>query len=233
MSLHIQRYQALLEQIKQQWLQSKETNLLTSQSKPPSLCVVSKNQSAETIHELYLTGCRDFAENRLQPFLIKKQQLDNIGAKDIKWHFIGHLQSNKLAKLVGQVDFFHSVDTFILALKLDHYALTKKIKVKIFLQVNISGETSKQGLGPDEWRSHLAILKELEGVQIVGLMTMAPYDCEPLALMSFFSKMKELSLEFNKVLPQCTELSMGMSQDYQKAIDAGSTMLRLGSALFQ
>jgi hypothetical protein len=180
-----------------------------------TLVVVTKNHSIDEIMQVYNEGCRDFGENRLQEALPKIEALP----KDIRWHFIGSLQRNKVNKVVENFSFIHSIDSLPLAEKI---AATGK-KIPCFLEVNTSGETSKHGFTIEECEK----LPKMEGIEIVGLMTMAPLTDDKRVIRSCFSKLRllkeKLGLKF---------LSMGMSHDWRIALEEGATHLRIGSAIF-
>lgn len=182
------------------------------------LVVVTKNQPLSKILEVYQEGCRDFGENRIQEALGKME----VAPQDINWHFIGTLQKNKVNKAIGKFSLIHSVDSFELAEK-----LSKKTEESILLQVNTSGESSKHGPSIEEWRPYLESLFCLPHIKILGLMTMAPLTEDTKIIRQTFRKLRQFGEELK--LPQ---LSMGMSHDYEIALDEGATIVRVGSAIF-
>lgn len=184
------------------------------------LIVVTKNIPVESIQSVYELGCRDFGENRVQEALPKIEEM----ADDIRWHFIGTLQKNKVKKVVGRFDLIHSVDSFELAQEISKQG----IDTKILLQVNTSGEESKQGFSPGEIEKKLPLIQKLPFVQVQGLMTMAPLTENVAEIRSCFRSLRELRDRHG-----LQELSMGMSHDYMMAIEEGATMVRIGSAIFE
>lgn len=194
------------------------------------LLAVSKTFPAEYIKTLYDYGIRDFAESRLQELEPKAAGLP----KDIKWHFIGHLQSNKVKKVVPLVSVIHSVDSVSLLDKIDRTAADSKHKVDCFLEFNPGGEDSKTGAdmqSADEIFERAAKCSEF--CNVCGIMGMAPLDADDDTNRAAFKKLRELldyaNSKFNLNLNQ---LSMGMSGDYEIAISEGSTIVRIGSAIF-
>ncbi len=182
---------------------------------PPRLIAVSKFEPLEALQVLYEAGCRDFAESRVQEALLKKAALPT----DIRWHLIGHLQSNKVNKAVGAFSLIHSVHNHELLAQI----ASKKLHQPVLLQVNTSGESSKQGLTVTEWEKY----PYPEGVVVRGLSTIAPSTSDTTEIRSCFKKLKEAAN--NAGLP---ELSMGMSNDWKIALEEGATFLRIGRHLF-
>lgn len=195
------------------------------------LICVSKSVNTEKTIQVIECGVIDLAENRVDKLLEKKQDLSEYN--DLKWHFIGNLQRRKVKEIINEIDYFHALDNMKLAEEIQKRA---KQEIKCFVQLNVSGETSKQGLSPDEL---LEFVKELAGfdkIKIVGLMTMAPIDATEEQLHNYFFKMKSLQNEViskNLEHAPCCELSMGMSQDYEIAVEEGATFIRVGSAFFK
>lgn len=187
------------------------------------ILVVSKHRSLEDILELYEAGVRDFGENRLPEALEKMARAPD----DIRWHFIGNLQSKKVAKVVGYFHAIHSVDSFNLAELISKVSLKEGLQTQVYLQVNTSGEEAKSGDSLDAWRGMMGELRALPNLDIKGLMTMAPFIDDEVVIRECFSKLREFRDELS-----LKELSMGMSQDYQLAIEEGTTCLRLGSLVF-
>ncbi|MCP5469801.1 MAG: YggS family pyridoxal phosphate-dependent enzyme [Chlamydiales bacterium] len=184
------------------------------------LVVVSKGRSIEEIQRLYDAGERDFGENRLPEAFEKMEALP----KDIRWHFIGKIQSKKVSRVVGRFYLIHSVDTPDLVEKI----AAKGQNDAILLQVNASGEGSKSGLSPSQWEEHLERLLALSGVELKGLMTMAPFTEDEECIRSCFASVHALAQKWK--LP---ELSMGMSNDYEIALEEGATIVRIGTKLFE
>lgn len=195
-----------------------------------SLVVVSKFQDLNRIMEVYQEGGRLFGESRVQEALLKLDE----APKDISWHFIGNLQKNKVAKIIGKFALIHSVDSFDLAKKISEESLKLNLKSSILLEVNTSGELSKHGLTVDEVRACFKSFLNLKGVEIKGFMTMAPMTEDKEVIRNTFRTLKEVKNEIehqnNMILPH---LSMGMSNDYLIAIEEGATLLRVGSLIFK
>lgn len=189
------------------------------------LVVVSKGQSVEDILECYNAGARDFGENRLEEFFLKKEKLP----KDIRWHMIGTIQSKKVPKLMGQFDLIHSVDSLELAQKID----SKGVRTKILLEANTSGEASKHGLTAEEWAGCYNQIKNLKNVIVEGLMTMAPLTEDTGIIRSCFKNLRKLRDELSSRGRPLTHLSMGMSHDWRIALEEGATILRIGTSIFK
>ncbi len=203
---------------------------------PPAvkLVAVSKFHPAEAIEAAYTAGQRVFAESRPQELAAKAVALPN----DIEWHFIGHLQTNKLKMVVPYASLIHSVDSRRLLLEINKYAVGKGLRVNCLLEMFIAQEESKQGFSKDELLDLVSELAEnpLDGVEICGLMGMASFTedeakirSEFLTLSQTFNEIKE---RFSNAFPKFTELSIGMSNDYKIAIECGSTMVRIGTRIF-
>lgn len=188
---------------------------------------VTKYVSDETALEALEAGVTNIGENRAEEGLRKMEALNRRGT----WHFIGTLQSRKVKDVVTKFDFIHSLDRLSLAKEIQKRA-TKK--VKCFVQVNVSGEESKHGLALPDVISFINELQQFPSIEVVGLMTMAPNVENPEETRTFFRKLKELQKDVQALqLPYapCLELSMGMSNDYQIAIEEGATYIRLGTSL--
>lgn len=196
-----------------------------------TLIAVSKNHSIDKVLEAREAGCFDFGENRLQEALSKIEE----APKDIRWHFIGSLQKNKVRKVVGRFYLIHSVDRLDLAQKISDVSLEMGVVSNILLQVNISGEKSKQGMKKKELSDNLSSLIEMKGIHLQGLMTMAPLTDDTSVIRSCFSGLREFRDELkirSKEALSLQHLSMGMSGDYLIAIDEGASFVRIGSILF-
>lgn len=205
-------------------------NSLTN--KGVQLIAVSKGRTEEEIRTLYDQGIRDFGENRVQEFLAKVPLLP----EDIRWHFVGHLQRNKVKSIVQlpQLALIQSVDSLRLAEKIHQEAQKAHRQMPVLLQVNIAREPQKYGFSPESLLEAFSELQTMSGLRIKGLMMMAPFTEEPEEVRRYFRATRELaqSLRAEKQIA-LEELSMGMSQDYQVAMEEGSTMIRLGRILFQ
>ncbi|MGK5595019.1 MAG: YggS family pyridoxal phosphate-dependent enzyme [Parachlamydiaceae bacterium] len=196
-----------------------------------SVVAVSKTHPLEKILPVYEDGCRDFGENRIPEVLEKKAEAPS----DIRWHFIGTLQKNKINKAVGQFALIHSVDSFDLAKKIAEVSERQNVITPILLQVNTSGEVTKHGLSPEDWDACFDKLQGLAHLELQGLMTMAPFTEDKTVIHKTFSKLrvfKETLLPRIDNKNQFIHLSMGMSHDYAIAIEEGATLLRIGSILF-
>lgn len=190
-----------------------------------TLVAVTKNQTIEDVMSLYDVGCRVFGESRLQESESKIAAMP----QDCVWHLIGTLQKNKVRKAVEHFSVIESVDTFSLAEKISAVSVEQGKRVPVLLQVNTSGEISKHGLSPEDWKKVVVDLLQLPGIQLEGLMTMAPLTHDRLLIRQCFVRLKSLRDQLPGIGP---ELSMGMSQDYREAIAEGATLLRVGSLLF-
>jgi pyridoxal phosphate enzyme (YggS family) len=193
------------------------------------LVAVSKTHPPELIREAFEAGQRAFGESRVQDALPK---LDALPA-GIEWHFIGHLQTNKIRKVVARFALFHGVDNENLAAQINRIAGELGVTANVLLEVNVSGEESKFGFAPENLPAALQILAPLPFLRIRGLMTMAPYSNNPEEARPFFAKLRELR---NRLASQTglplSELSMGMSGDFEQGIAEGATIVRVGSAIF-
>ena len=203
---------------------------------PPNvqLVCVSKFNPNDSIIEAYETGERVFGESKVQELCGKHESLP----KDIDWHFIGHLQTNKIKYLVPFVSLIHGVDSFKLLSEIDKQAAKAGRRVNCLLQVHIAREETKFGFSADELLEMLSVCdwKHLENIQICGLMGMATYTDNREQIRAEFRSLKTL---FDKAKsayfasePSFCELSMGMSDDYRLAIEEGSTLVRVGSSIF-
>ena len=193
------------------------------------LLAVSKTFSIENIFEAYSYGQRMFGENKIQELEDKVPKLP----KDIEWHLIGHLQSNKVAKAVELADYIHSIDSKKLILRIDRIAKEKNKKQKTLLELNISQEDSKFGLHIKDIEDCVTTALKCRNLELVGLMTMAPYEAEETELNRIFSTLRierdKLEQKYRIKLP---ELSMGMSSDFKTAIANESTIVRIGTVIF-
>lgn len=200
---------------------------------PVTLVAVTKNVGIASIEEAFRSGVTEFGENRVQDALEKQQHVPPHMADKIHWHLIGHLQTNKVKKVIGKFELIHSVDSFHLAQEISTQAQEKSQVQPVLLQVKIIDDPTKSGFHPDELKGRFAELLALPGVRIDGLMTMAPLTEDTAVWQSSFCGLKELrdelSARFGVALK---ELSMGMTQDWQEAVKCGSTMIRLGRAVF-
>ncbi len=194
------------------------------------LVVVTKNQNLEDIQKLYELGQRDFGENRVQELLTKYEALP----KDIKWHMIGHLQSNKVKYITPFVHLIHSVDSIGLATEIDQQAQKCNRTVSCLLQVKIAIEQNKYGVSQDEVAEALSAVKNLQNINIKGFMGVATNTTDENQIRNEFRIICELKDQFkkSKLLAINSQLSLGMSSDWQIALQEGATILRIGSLLF-
>jgi pyridoxal phosphate enzyme (YggS family) len=199
------------------------------------LVAVSKTVPIEKIIEARDAGAELFGENRVQEAL---EKIDHLGQPDQggpEWHFIGHLQKNKVKQIVGRFGLIHSVDSTALAQVINEKSLAGNLITSVLIQVNVSGEASKFGMAPDELESALRAVSGMSAVKVEGLMTIPPYAPDPeksrevfVRLRGLRDKMAELGMEGICM----NELSMGMSNDFTVAVEEGATLVRVGSAIF-
>ncbi|MBD2486923.1 YggS family pyridoxal phosphate-dependent enzyme [Aulosira sp. FACHB-615] len=197
------------------------------------LIAVSKQVSAEMIRLAYNAGIRDFGESRIQEAATKQAQLQDLS--DITWHLIGHLQSNKAKKALELFEWIHSVDNLKLAQRLNQLAQQLGVTPKVCLQVKILPDPQKSGWTVPELLADLGELNQCQFLQIQGLMTIPPLGLTEAEILHVFNSTHDLAKQIQlQNLPnvQIQELSMGMSGDYQLAVQAGATMVRLGTILF-
>ncbi|MBN6887079.1 PLP dependent protein [Cytobacillus horneckiae] len=191
------------------------------------IIAVTKYVSVERAAEALEAGIVNLGENRDEGLNAKWEVLKNKPT----WHFIGSLQSRKVKNMIDKVDCIHSLDRISLAKEIDKRA---DKNIDCLVQVNVSGEESKQGLEPEAVIDFVQAMKAFPNIRVIGLMTMAPYTQDENMLRSCFKRLKAIQEEVNELkLPfaPCTELSMGMSNDFQIAIEEGATMVRIGTAL--
>ena len=195
-----------------------------------NVIAVTKYVDVATTEALVKTGIQDIGENRVDKFLEKYQALKEY---NLTWHLIGSLQRRKVKDVINLVDYFHALDSVKLAQEIQKRA---EHSIKCFLQVNISGEESKHGFAPDELDDVLAEIAQLDKIEIVGLMTMAPFEASQEELQDIFSKTHQLQKQLEKKqlknMP-FSELSMGMSRDFEVAIANGATYVRIGTSFFK
>ena len=198
----------------------------------PKIIAVTKYFAADRLIEAYNDGLRQFAENRVQDALEKFGSLPEEIKENSRFHLIGHLQSNKVKKAVGNFDLIQSIDSLRLARMVSETALQKGIVQKILLQVNNANEEAKSGFAVDDLKQAFPEIIALKGVRVEGLMNIAPVAPED-ELRRLFKGMQELKSELEKNFSyELKELSMGMSSDYKIALEYGSTMIRIGRKLF-
>jgi pyridoxal phosphate enzyme (YggS family) len=196
------------------------------------LIAVSKTVPVNRIQEAIGAGIKLFGESYIQE---ARSKIETIGRDDIAWHFIGHLQTNKAKYAVRFFDMIHSVDRLNLALELDKRAKKEKKILPILIQVNIAKEAAKHGTVPEDLRSLLQQIARLANLSVRGLMTMPPYFDEPEKVRPYFRALKNLQIRIKEAgIPniRMEELSMGMTGDFEAAVEEGATMVRIGTAIF-
>lgn len=196
-----------------------------------TLIAVSKTKPAEMIQELYDAGCRNFGENKVQELIDKYEILP----KDICWHMIGHLQRNKVKYIVDKVSLIHSVDSLRLAQTIEKEAEKKNCVIDILIEINMAREESKYGIYPEELEALLREISHLSHIRVKGLMTVAPNVKNPEENRKIFTEMKKLSVDIAKKNIDniiMSILSMGMSNDYNIAVEEGANMVRVGTSIF-
>lgn len=196
-----------------------------------TLIAVSKTKPVSLLEEAYEAGCRHYGENKVQELCDKYEVME----KDIKWHMIGHLQTNKVKYLIGKTALIHSVDSYKLACEIEKQAAKKDVIMDILIEVNIANEESKFGVTKETVIDLVKEVAKLPHLRINGLMTVAPYveDSEENRL--YFRNIKQLSVDIdNQNIDNVTMniLSMGMTGDYMVAIEEGATMVRVGTGIF-
>ena len=194
-------------------------------------CVaVSKTKPVDDIEKIYNLGHKEFGENKVQELLDKVDKLP----KDIKWHMIGHLQTNKIKKVIPIISLIHSVDSLKLLKKINNEAIKINKVISCLLQINISNEDNKYGFSIDQIREifNNEILKDFEFIRIKGLMGMASFTENKNQIRIEFNNLKKIFDELKIKYPELKIISMGMSGDYKIAIEEGSNMIRIGSKIF-
>jgi len=192
---------------------------------------VTKNVEAQRIAEAVAVGIRDFGENRVQEAAKKIPRVQ----ADVTWHLVGHLQRNKAKQAVELFSLIHSLDSIRLARELDRRCEMADSTIDLLLQVNISGEATKFGVPPEMARDVLLEIARYERLRVRGLMVIAPYSDNPEDSRPWFSQARQLTRELGRLSisnVSMDELSMGMSGDYEVAIEEGATIIRVGTAIF-
>jgi len=194
----------------------------------PRLIAVTKYYDVDKIIEAFDAGLRDFAESKAPESIKKINKIDDTTKSQSVYHFIGHLQTNKVKYVVGNFEYIHSVDSLKLAQCIDLEAQKKGIIQKILIQVNNAQESQKFGIYPNDLDNLIIEISKLKSVKLEGLMNIAPLEASENELNKLFGNMKELKDKY-----KLKELSMGMSNDYKIALKNGATMIRLGRKLFE
>lgn len=195
-----------------------------------TLIAVSKTKPVEMLKEAYDAGVRDFGENRVQELVEKYDQMPG----DVRWHLIGHLQTNKVKYIVDKVCMIHSVDSLKLAKEISSQAVKHNVTVDILLEVNVAEEETKFGASSEGVIDLAKEVSKLPGINIRGLMTVAPYVVDPEENRQVFVALSKLAVDITPFLRDNHNvvLSMGMSNDYQVAVTEGATCVRVGTGIF-
>lgn len=196
-----------------------------------TLICVTKTKPVEMLQEAYDNGQREFGENKVQEICRKVPELP----QDIHWHMIGHLQRNKVKMLMDKVVMVHSVDSAELAATISKDAVKAGIVMPVLIEVNAAGEESKFGVAPDQTEALIREISVLPGIKVSGLMTIAPYTDDPETNRPYFRQLRELSVDIaEKSIDNVTMsvLSMGMTGDFEVAIEEGATHIRVGTGIF-
>ncbi len=196
-----------------------------------NIIAVTKTIAEDRIKNVYDYGLRDMGENRVQELMEKYDKLPG----DCRWHLIGHLQTNKVKYIIDKVEMIHSVDSIELAKEINARAARHGRKVDILLQVNVSGEESKFGIKPEQVDEYVNILSSMENISLRGLMTIAPYAQNPQDIRPVFRNLYNIYIDIKRKRIDnvyMDYLSMGMSNDYEIAIEEGSNIIRIGTSIF-
>jgi pyridoxal phosphate enzyme (YggS family) len=195
------------------------------------ILAVAKSQTAETVRSAFDGGATMIGENYIQEARDKSAALSDL---PIEWHFIGHLQTNKAKYAVRMFDLIHTVDSLKLAVELDDQARKAGKNQSILIQVNLAGESSKSGVAPDSAGKLVEGIVSLKNIRVIGLMALPPYFDDPKRARPFFQQLRELRDHLRAVVPGANlrELSMGMTGDFEVAVEEGATIIRVGTAIF-
>lgn len=220
-----ENYDAVAEKVKKACVRAGRSE------KEVTIIAVSKTKPLGDIVELQQYGVMDFGENKVQELCKKYEEIE----KPVRWHLIGHLQTNKVKYIVDKVELIHSVDSLKLAKQISKEAIKKEVTVPILIQVNVAQEETKFGLDTEEVMDLVYDISQLPNLAIKGLMTIAPFVDDPEENRDYFRKLKQLFVDikaknFDNV--DMSILSMGMTNDYEVAIEEGATMIRVGTGIF-
>lgn len=196
-----------------------------------TLIAVSKTKPIEMLQEAYECGMRDFGENKVQEILDKYDKMPT----DVRWHMIGHLQTNKVKYIIDKVYAIHSVDSIKLANEISKQAVKHNVSIRVLLEVNVAEEESKFGITSDEVINFAKEVASLPNIKVEGLMTVAPYVDDPELNRQYFVDLAQLSVDINNENIDNgygNKLSMGMTNDYCIAIEEGATFVRVGTGIF-
>lgn len=211
--------------------QMKDACIRSARGEEVTLIAVSKTKPLELLKEAYDAGVRDFGENRVQEILEKAPRLPS----DIRWHMIGHLQKNKVRQIIDKVTLIHSVDSVELAAQIEKEAAKRALTMDILLEVNVAGEASKYGFTAEEVPEAVRQISNFPHIRMKGLMTIAPFVENPELNRDVFKKLYQLCVDINRKSidnMSMRVLSMGMTGDYQVAVEEGATMIRVGTGIF-
>lgn len=200
---------------------------LANEKREVKIIAVTKEVDVARTEEAIAAGIVHLGENRPEGLALKLESIDS----EVEWHYIGSLQTRKVKQVIAKIDYLHSLDRLSLAEEIEKRATNV---VKCFVQVNVSGEDSKQGLTKEQALEFVKQLQSFTKIEVVGLMTMAPFTEDEHVIRQVFRELKQLQQEVVQLrLPNvpCTELSMGMSNDYEIAVEEGATFVRIGTAL--
>ena len=226
------------ENVKNIWRRIEGTCVRVGRSaKDITLVAVAKTFAGARIREVVDAGVPDIGENFVQELLRKREEVED---DRIRWHFVGHLQTNKVKRIVEWIHLIHSVDSFRLGKEIAKYAGQMRRSVNVLVEVNTSGETAKYGVKPEETEALVEELSELPAVKVLGLMTIGPFPPEsmvrelpdPESSRPAFRILRELRDNIQQKGLSLSHLSMGMTNDFEVAIEEGSTMVRIGTAIF-
>lgn len=195
------------------------------------IVAVSKTVSPERIIQCYNAGIDAFGESYAQEFRDKYPIVDSMLGQKVNWHFVGRIQRNKVKYIVGKVELIHSLDNIKVADEINGRAEKLGINVQALIEVN-AGEESKGGVDFGDVKGFIKSLRAFQHIEIGGLMLMAPYFDEPEMSRPYFRKLRELRDKLKKDFPNLNQLSMGMSADFEVAVEEGSTIVRIGTAIF-
>jgi pyridoxal phosphate enzyme (YggS family) len=195
-----------------------------------TLVAITKAHPLEAVEAALALGIRDLGENRADEL---ETRVGLLGHAAATWHMVGHVQSRKAKQVAKACDLIHSVDTLKLARRLSGFASEQERRIPVLLQANLSGEDAKSGFSPDRMLDVVHEVVELDGLEVRGLMTMAPFTEDEKVLRSTFAGLRKIHEDVGS-LPgyEGRELSMGMTNDFELAVEEGSTMVRIGTALF-
>ena len=196
------------------------------------LVVVSKTVGPERVMEAVSAGALILGENRVQEAAAKMESVTGRIPAGVEWHLIGTLQKNKAKHAVGVFRLIHSIDSVELAREIDRQAAKRGLVQNVLLELNIAGEASKHGFAPEEAKAAAKEVSGLANISLDGLMCVPPFTDDPEDSRPFFVKMRGLLAEINTMGLNLTELSMGMTQDYEIAVQEGATLVRVGTAIF-